>query len=200
MPAGAEAGVRPTNQRMCCQKGKRAMSPVSYQGPMETDKKRKPTHSQSAEGNLGVNQPGLTVESILANKGDDIFTVTRHTTIKELVAELTRLRVGALVVVDSSNEPVGIVSERDVIHAANNKGSGVFESLVEDIMTPNPKTCSPNDMIEVVARQMIDEGFRHMPVIEAGKLSGVISVRDCISHRLLEIEYENLKIKQAIVG
>lgn len=176
------------------------MSPISYQGPMEKDQRPEHTHSQTIESNLGIGQPGLTIAAILANKGDDIFTVTRHTTIKELVADLTRLRVGALVVVDSSNEPVGIVSERDVIHAADIKGPSVFEDLVENIMTPDPKTCSPNDKIEAVARQMTDGGFRHMPVIEAGKLSGVISARDCISHRLLEIEYENLKIKQTIVG
>ena len=176
------------------------MSPISYKGPMEADQRPEHTHSQSIESNFGIGQPGLTIAAILTNKGDDIFTVTRHTTIKELVAELTRLRVGALVVVDSSNEPVGIVSERDVIHAADIKGTSVFENLVEDIMTADPKTCSPNDKIEAVARQMTDDGFRHMPVIEAGKLSGLISIRDVIGHRLLEIEYENLKIKQTIVG
>lgn len=176
------------------------MSPISYRGPMEADQRPEHTHSQTIESNLGIGQPGLTIAAILANKGDDIYTVTRHTTIKELVAELTRLGVGALVVVDSSIEPVGIVSERDVIHAADIKGPSVFEGLVEDIMTPDPKTCSPNDQIEAVAKQMADESFRHMPVIEAGKLSGFISIRDVISHRLLEIEYENLKMKQAIVG
>lgn len=176
------------------------MSPISYQGPMEVDEKPEHTHSQSTESNLGIGQPGHTVASILADKGDDIFTVTRHTTVKELIAELTRLRVGALVVVDSSNEPIGIVSERDVIHGADIKGPVLFDDLVEDIMTPNPKTCSPDDMIESVVKQMDDGGFRHMPVTEAGKLSGLVSIRDCVRHRLTEIAYENLKMKQVIVG
>ena len=176
------------------------MSPISYQGPMEADERPEHIHSQSIESNLGIGQPGLTVAAILADKGDDIYTAPPHTTVKEIVSELTRLRVGALVVVDSTNEPIGIVSERDIIHGADIKGSGVFESLVEDIMTPNPKTCSPNDKIEAVAKRMTEGHFRHMPVIEDGKLCGLISIRDVARHRMLEIEYENLKMKQAIVG
>lgn len=176
------------------------MSPISYQGPLEADEKPEHTHSQSVETSLGTGQPGMTVSAILTHKGDDVYSVTRHTTVKELVAELTRLRVGALVVVDSANEPVGIVSERDVVHGADTKGTGCFDTLVEEIMTADPVTCTPSDKIEAVAKQMADGGFRHMPVIDAGKLAGLISMRDVLVHRLKEIEYENLKMKQAIVG
>ena len=176
------------------------MSPISYQGPMDTDKKLKPTHSQSAEGNLGVNQPGLTVRSILADKGDDIYTATAHMTVKEAVAELNRLRVGALVVVDSSSEPVGIVSERDIVRAADTAGLAMFDGPVENIMTANPVTCSWSDTVEAIMKRMTEGRFRHMPVVEAGKLVGLISIGDVVRQRMLEIEYENLKIKQAIVG
>ena len=85
------------------------MSPISYQGPMESDETPKHTHSQSTEGNLGLGQPGVTVEAILSTKGDDIYTATPHTALKEVIAELSRLRIGALVVVNSSREPIGIV-------------------------------------------------------------------------------------------
>ena len=176
------------------------MAPISYQGPMEADEGPKHTHSQTAESNLGIGQPGLTVSAILSDKGDDTFTITPHITVKEVVAELVRLRVGALVVVDSANAPIGIVSERDVVRSADAKGQEVFETLTQDIMTPNPKTCFPEDKIETVMKRMNDGGFRHMPVIEAGKLAGLISIRDVVRHRMLEIEYENLKIKQAMVG
>jgi CBS domain-containing protein len=176
------------------------MSPISYQGPMEEDESSKHRHSQTIESNLGVGQPGLTVAAILADKGDDISTVTPHTTVMEVVAEFTRLRVGALVVVDSSNAPIGIVSERDISQRAGIKCLGVFESPVEDIMTPNPKTCSQNDKTEDILKRMIDGGLRYMPVTEAGKLSGLVSMRDVARHRILEVEYESLKMKQAIVG
>ena len=176
------------------------MSPISYQGPMEHDESPKQTHSQTADANLGVGHPGLTVASILADKGDDIYTVTPHTTIMEVVAALTRLRVGALVVVDSSNAPIGIVSERDVSRNVDIKGLGVFECPVEDIMTPNPKTCSPSDRNEDIMKWMTEGGFRHMPVMEHGKLAGLVSMRDVARHRVLEVEYEYLKLKQAVVG
>jgi CBS domain-containing protein len=176
------------------------MSPISYQGPMAEDESPKHTHSQTTESNLGVGQPGRTVAAILADKGDDIYTVTPHTTVMEMVGELTRLRVGALVVVDSSNVPIGIVSERDISQSVEHKGLGVFECPVEDIMTPNPQTCSPNDKTEDILKLMTDGGFRHMPVTEAGKLSGLVSMRDVARHLVLEVEYEYLKMKQAIVG
>ena len=176
------------------------MAPISYQGPMAEDESPKHTHSQTTDANLGVGQPGLTVAAILADKGDDVYTVTPHTTVLDVVAELTRLRIGALVVVDSSNEPIGIVSERDITRSADIKGLGVFECPVEDIMTPNPKTCSPNDKNEDIMKWMTEGGFRHMPVLEAGKLSGLVSMRDVARHRLLEVEYEYLKLKQAVVG
>ena len=176
------------------------MSPISYQGPMAEDESAKHRHSQTADSNLGVGHPGLTVAAILADKGDYIYSVTPHTTVMELVSEFTRLRVGALVVVDSSNEPIGIVSERDIPRSVDAKGLGVFEGPVEDIMTPRPQTCSPNDKIEDILKRMTEGGFRHMPVTEAGKLCGMVSMRDAARHRILEIEYEFLKMKQAVVG
>ena len=176
------------------------MSPISYQGPMAEDESPKHRHSQTTQSNLGVGQPGLTVAAILADKGDDIFTVTPHTTVMDVVAAFTRLRVGALVVVDSSNAPIGIISERDITRSVDTKGLGVFERPVEDIMTPNPETCSPRDKTGDILRRMTDGGFRHMPVTEAGKLSGLVSMRDVARHRVLEVEYEYLKMKQAIVG
>ncbi len=176
------------------------MSPISYQGPMADDENPERTHSQTKESSLGVGQPGLSVAAILADKGDDIYTVTPHTTVKEAVAELNRLQVGALVVVNRVNEPVGIVSERDIVRNADIKGLGVFDNPVEDIMTANPQTCSPGDTVEGVMKQMTDGRFRHLPVIEGSKLRGLVSIGDIVRHRMLEIEYENLKMRQAIVG
>ena len=176
------------------------MSPISYQGPMEVDEKPKPGRSQSTDLNLGIGQPGLTVESILSDKGDEIYTVTPHMTVKETIAELTRLRVGALVVVNNSNETIGIVSERDMVRCAEAKGPEMFETLVEAIMTADPKVCHPEDKIETVMDRMTEGRFRHMPVTDGGKLRGVVSIGDVVRHRMQEIEYENLKMKQAIVG
>lgn len=176
------------------------MSPISYQGPMADDESPEHGHSQTTESNLGFGHPGLTVAAILAAKGDYVYMTAPHTTVMEAVHEMTRLKVGALVVVDSSNEPIGIVSERDVSRSVSIKGLDIFEGPVEEIMTPKPKACSPDDKIEDILKGMAESGFRHMPVIEAGKLSGIVSVYDLARHRILEIEYESLKMKQAMVG
>lgn len=176
------------------------MAPISYQGPLADEEDDLHTHSQTAELNLGVGQPGLTVEAILADKGDSIYTVSPQTTVMEVVAELARLKVGALVVTGGGNEPVGIVSERDIVRNVESKGVGVFESPVQDIMTPNPQTCTPADKVEAVMKKMTDGRFRHLPVLKNGQLCGLVSIGDIVRHRMLEMEYENLKMKQAIVG
>jgi len=176
------------------------MAPFSYQGPMEHDETKKHTHSQTEEWSLGMNAPGLTVESIIAHKGDDVFTVAPQQTVKDVVGDLARLRVGALVVVNPENEPVGIVSERDIVHKLDTVGVEVLGGAVETIMTPDPVTCTPDMKVEDVMKTMNARRFRHMPVLKDGKLCGVVSIGDVVRHRMQEIEYESLKIKQAIVG
>ena len=176
------------------------MAPISYQGPLAHDERTQPTQSQTRDSNLGVGQPGLTVDAILGDKGRDIFTATPQMTVKEVVKELNRLRVGALVVVDSKNAPVGIVSERDIVRHADTKGLGMFDGAVEAIMTPDPITCTKADKVEEIMKRMTEGRFRHMPVVDAGILAGLVSIGDVVRHRMQEIEYENLKMKQAIVG
>ena len=176
------------------------MSPISYQGPLAEDEEKKRTQSQTKEGNLGAGQPGLTVSAILAEKGDDIFTVNLGTAVKEVVAELTRLRIGALVVLDSSKAPIGIVSERDVVRHADSKGLEIFECPVADIMTADPETCGPGDKVESLMQSMTAGRFRHLPVVENGRLCGLVSIGDIVRHRMMQIEYENLKMKQVLVG
>ncbi len=176
------------------------MAPISYQGPLERDDVKKRTHSQSDEFMMGAESPGLTVAAILSDKGDDIFTITPHTTVKELIGDLTRLKIGALVVVNPENEPVGIVSERDVVHELDHRGVSIIDGPAEDIMTANPVTCTRETKIEEARKIMSNRRFRHLPVIDEGKLVGVISLGDIGKHRMREIEYESLKIKQAMVG
>ena len=174
------------------------MAPTSYQGRMEKDEKDTHTHSQTEEWSLGVNSPGIKVEDILSHKGHQVYSVTPHTPVREVVGDLTRLRIGALVVVNSENHSVGIVSERDVVHMLD--AGGDVDGPVEAIMTAKPVTCTPDYSVEEVMKIMTKRGFRHMPVEKDGHLVGLVSVRDVVKHRMQEIEYENLKIKQAMVG
>ena len=176
------------------------MAPVSYRGPLESDVKDTRTHSQTDAWSDSAKGPGITVGDVLSHKGDEIYSVTRHDSVRDAVATLTRLRIGALVVVDPENRPIGIVTERDVVTRLDGMGPAVLDATVEAIMTPDPVAAFPEQTIETVAHTMTERGFRHMPVMKDGALCGVISIRDVVRHRLQEVEYENLKIKQAMVG
>ena len=175
------------------------MSPTSYQGPLQADEKPKRTHSQTEEGNLGRNQPGRSVAAILDAKGREVFTVTPETTLLEAIGELNRLQVGVLIVVEGGR-PLGILSERDIVRNIETKGQDLFDRPVSEVMTAEPVTCSPDDSLEKVIKEMDRSQFRHMPVMKDDDLCGVVSIRDIMRHRLGALEYENRKIKQAIVG
>jgi len=102
--------------------------------------------------------------------------------------------------VNAASEPVGIISERDIVHKLDTIGVAVLDGPAEAIMTPDPVTCTPDVRVEDVMKTMNSRRFRHMPVLKDGKLCGVVSIGDVVRHRMQEIEYETLKIKQAIVG
>ena len=175
------------------------MSPTSYRGPLQVDEQSKRTYSQTEEANLGRDQPGRTVGAILADKGREVFTITVATTVVEAIGELNRLQVGVLIVVEGGRL-MGILSERDIVRNIETKGLALFERPVSEIMTADPVTCSPEDSVEKIIHIMDRSQFRHMPVMQHEDLCGVVSIRDIMHHRLGELEYENLKIKQAIVG
>ena len=176
------------------------MSPTSYQGPMQVDEQQEHTYSQTVTGSLGSDQPGRSVAAILADKGQDVFTIGPETTVLEAVSELNRRKIGVLVVVAGGGKPEGILSERDIVRNIEASGVGLFERPVKEVMTANPVTCSPDDSVEDIMKEMTRSRFRHMPVMKNDRLCGLVSIGDIVNHRLVELEYENLKIKQAMVG
>lgn len=176
------------------------MSPTSYQGPMQVDNKQERTYSQTMEGSLGSDQPGRSAAAILAEKGQDVFTIAPEATVLEAAGELNRRRVGALVVVAGGGKPEGILSERDIVRHIDTCGVGIFDRPVKEIMTANPVTCTPEDSVEDIMKEMTRSRFRHMPVMQHDRLCGLVSIGDIVNQRLVELEYENLKMKQVMVG
>lgn len=177
------------------------MSPISYQGPMADESDSDRTFSQTEDTALGASQPGVSVASILTEKGQDVFTITPDTSVLDAIGEMNSRKIGALLIVPTGgSQPDGILTERDIVRCIESKGLALFGSAVKDVMTPNPITCTPDDTVDSIMEQMTSSGFRHMPVVKNSKLCGLISIRDVVRHRLSEVEYENLKIKQAMVG
>ena len=140
----------------------------------------------------------MTVRRILDHKGSDVMTITPEKKLLEAIAILTREKIGALVVTGPKAEVVGILSERDIVNLLSNKDANRFDNPVSSAMTAPAKTCSPNDSIPQLMHQMTMGRFRHMPVVENGKLIGVISIGDVVKLRLEEMERESEHLKNYI--
>jgi CBS domain-containing protein len=109
--------------------------------------------------------------------------VASTTTVSEVAAAMVKGRVGSAVVMDGT-WLTGIFTERDVLRAAAS-GKDLTSSRVADWMTPDPMTAEPDMEAEEAAQVMLSRGFRHLPVVEAGKVTGVVSLRDVLSTRVV---------------
>lgn len=132
----------------------------------------------------------MTVASILATKGRDVTTITAAKTIAEAIDILAKRRIGALVVVENGDRIVGIVSERDVVRAVATRGADALAESLSGIMTRNVSTCSDGETIDSVMSQMTRGRFRHLPVAEGGRLTGIVSIGDVVKARIEQVERE----------
>jgi len=130
------------------------------------------------------------VAAILAQKGREVATIPANTTTREAVAELARRKIGALVVTEGRNRIVGIVSERDIVRGLAQQGAGLLDGAIGDIMTREVVTCTESETINRVMGRMTRGRFRHLPVMEAGRLVGIVSIGDVVKHRIEEVERE----------
>lgn len=132
----------------------------------------------------------MIVGQILAEKGRDVIAATAETSIAEAAAILAKRKIGALVVLEDGARLIGIVSERDIVRAISASGAAALEKSIGSIMTRAVMTCGEGDSINDVMSRMTDGRFRHLPVIERGRLSGIISVGDVVKARIEEVERE----------
>ncbi|SNY94245.1 CBS domain-containing protein [Cohaesibacter sp. ES.047] len=176
------------------------MTPKTYQGPRASDETQQNSTSQDARLAFEKTYSETKVRDILKGKSADLFTVTRTMTIAAATAELAARRVGNLPVVDHNLGLVGVISERDIVAAVCEVGEEAMGRSVEQHMTMDPATCKGEDLIVDVMQIMTDGHFRHMPVMDGPVLVGVISIRDIVMHRVQEVEYETLRLKQLMVG
>ena len=127
----------------------------------------------------------MKVSTVLAKKGMSVVTIRPDQGVQEAVASLVEHNIGALVVVDESGKPVGIVSERDIIRALNGV-QDVLGQPVSQVMTAPIVVGSPGDDLQSVAQTMTNKRFRHLPIVDHGKLAGIISLGDAVKAQLDE--------------
>jgi CBS domain-containing protein len=128
----------------------------------------------------------MNIGNILATKGSKVITIHPEQSLKEAIALLTQHTIGALVVVDNAGKPVGILSERDIIHAADRSSEAMLKQAIKDVMTKNVVMATPHDDLQAVLKTMTEKRFRHMPVMDEGKLAGIVSIGDVVKAQLDE--------------
>jgi CBS domain-containing protein len=141
----------------------------------------------------------MTVKAILSRKGNDVITIEPTVTLSDAVKILADRRIGAVVVVGADRQVAGILSERDIVRALAQRGPGALQDAVEQVMTRRVVTCSESDTVAAIMERMTQGKFRHLPVVERGKLAGLVSIGDIVKHRLEEMEHESNALREYIL-
>ncbi|MER7500275.1 CBS domain-containing protein [Nonomuraea pusilla] len=136
----------------------------------------------------------MLIGTILRAKGSEVATVAPGSTVRELLAVLAEHNIGAVVVSSDGLTIDGIVSERDVVRRLNDRGAEVLDGPVSAIMTTEVRTVGPRDNVEELRRTMTNHRVRHMPVVENGVLTGIVSIGDVVKSAIEELESENASL------
>lgn len=141
----------------------------------------------------------MNVARLLATKGTSVYTIGPGQTIRQAIDLLARHNVGALVVVDEADRPVGIISERDVVRQLS-KNEEIFGQAVRTIMTKNVITGVPQDDLKSVANTMTEKRIRHLPLVDQEKLIGIISIGDVVKAQRDQYQGEVDTLHTQILG
>ncbi|MDT5031474.1 MAG: hypothetical protein QOC94_1645 [Actinoplanes sp.] len=142
----------------------------------------------------------MRISDVLRSKGDNVVTVTSGTDVAGLLTVLAEHHIGAVVVSDDGTTLIGIVSERDIVRALAARGAAVLSEPVTAIATTAVTTVEPHTLLADVERLMTERRFRHVPVVVAGSLRGIVSMRDVVQNRIDELETERATLAGYITG
>jgi predicted transcriptional regulator len=131
----------------------------------------------------------MTIESILRRKGTNVTTIAPEASIKRAADWLRAKNIGALVVM-RENAVLGLVSEREIVHAFSRYGEAAASMPVKEVMQYGVTAVSPDESINRVMNLMTHHRVRHMPVLRGGQLVGIVSIGDVVKHRLEDLELE----------
>lgn len=139
------------------------------------------------------------LSSILSDKGTTVHSVSPKTSVFECAQKMSELGVGALVVLNKENL-AGIISERDIIRKLVSSSREIAKAIVSDIMTTEVITVPPSMTVTEAMHLVTERRFRHLPVVEDGKLIGIVSIGDLTRWAMLAQEYEISSLTEYIHG
>lgn len=131
----------------------------------------------------------MTIAAILQTKSPDVLTVSCETPVRDAVVILAERRIGALPVI-RDGAVAGIMSERDIIYCLQKEGAKALDFTVEQIMTAPAITVEPDKEVMGALSLMTRRRIRHLPVVEAGRIVGIVSIGDLVKYRMDKIEAE----------
>ena len=141
----------------------------------------------------------MTVSIILAAKGREVVSVEPNATLSSVVALLAERRIGAVLILGVDRRIAGIVSERDIVRALAERGAAALDEPVSRIMTRQVSTATEGETISSIMERMTAGKFRHIPVVDQGRVVGIISIGDVVKHRLQEMERNSAAMRDYIL-
>ncbi len=141
----------------------------------------------------------MNLSAILKTKGNSVLSVTPATRIADVIKLLAEKRIGAVLVCDAG-QLEGILSERDIVRTLATHAGATFEMTADKLMTRSPQVTSPGTTVAEAMEMMTDGRFRHLPVMEGGKLVGLVSIGDVVKARLSQQELEVDSLRAYVSG
>jgi CBS domain-containing protein len=134
------------------------------------------------------------INQVLRHKGRDVVTVEAGASVRTALAVLAEHGIGALVVSADGQRIDGILSERDIARGLHEHGAALLTEPVSSVMTAEVHSCPPSASVHELAQTMTDLRVRHVPVVEEGRLVGIVSIGDVVKARLDELESERASL------
>jgi CBS domain-containing protein len=132
----------------------------------------------------------MQVKEILSTKGREVATISQDRTVSDGLRLLRERGIGALIVTGTTGPLVGIFSERDVVRALAADGPDALAKSIADLMSTEVTTCSETTTVDSLMALMTDQRIRHVPVVDNGVLTGMVSIGDVVKCRVDELEHD----------
>ena len=142
----------------------------------------------------------MNVGGILKEKGRQVETANPDASLQDIAGVLGEKKIGAVIITKDSGKIAGILSERDIVRAVAREGAAALKKPASDVMTKKVITCSEADSVNDLMESMTAGRFRHLPVVNNGNLTGIISIGDVVKWRIAEAEFEAEEMKRYIAS
>jgi CBS domain-containing protein len=142
----------------------------------------------------------MLIAHILGTKGAVVHAIAGDATLSEAARELTEKKVGCVIVLDGDGDILGVLSERDIVREVAQRGARCLDSTVASAMSSRVITATPDETVDAGLARMTDRRIRHLPVLQDGRLIGLVSIGDLVKRKIEEVEVEAASLRAYIAS